>query len=95
MMRKLYAKFAELGKGLLELNRSYTAFREDGCFRNAEVHTYTNDPAHPLDRAVRSCEYAYRIMFAGAFSGGKSTLINALMDHPDLLPTEDLPTPAS
>jgi hypothetical protein len=40
---------------------------------------------------VRSCEYAYRIMFAGAFSGGKSTLINALMDHPDLLPTEDLP----
>ena len=45
-------------------------------------------PDNRLDRAKRRLEQEfYRVGIAGIFSSGKSTIINALLREPDLLPT--------
>ena len=45
-------------------------------------------PAQALERAQRLLgKQTFTIGFAGAFSAGKSTIVNALMGEPDMLPT--------
>ncbi len=54
-----------------------------------------NNPAHVLNRSIditRSFEFL--VAFTGAFSSGKSTLLNVLLDDPDLLPASAIPLTA-
>ncbi len=48
---------------------------------------YTISPGVHIDRAGKRLQKeGYKVAFAGGFSGGKSTLINALLQEPELLP---------
>lgn len=72
------------------LERTYESIVEDHrenmvCVGYGDFMRET--PAAFLDRArERLAKRSYKVCFAGGFSGGKSTLINALLREPNLLP---------
>lgn len=53
------------------------------------------DPGHIINRSVDiTRNFEFIVAFTGAFSSGKSTLLNVLLDTPDLLPASAIPLTA-
>ncbi|HVY63159.1 MAG TPA: dynamin family protein, partial [Planctomycetota bacterium] len=85
---------AEIRKNLVEAHQQLDRLNKQMTEDNAEAMVlpgfadyYKNAPQVLLDRARRKLEKkGYNVAFAGAMKAGKSTLINALVKGPDLLP---------
>lgn len=82
ILNRLCSGFTELFEQVVEDHKKLQVCRNFTEFR-AELPTTFLDRAHKrLDKK------GYKVGFAGPFSGGKSTIVNALLGEPDLLPTQ-------
>lgn len=96
-LRDLYGDLHRLGGDLRENALRFQSLVRSGGF--AEHGTrFSYDGGDPRDSLNRSIDITRRFEFlvavTGAFSSGKSTLLNLLLDTPDLLPSSVIPLTA-
>lgn len=98
--KKLERYFGDLHAFGLQLSETALKFQQAvraGRFpeRGASFHYDRNDPGDPLNRSIDiTRRFEFLIAATGAFSSGKSTLLNVLLNIPDLLPSSAIPLTA-
>ena len=82
-------ELGEIHKGLRSLYDALVNDHKDENICAGYADYMSETPMAFLNRAESKLgKKGYRVGFAGGFSGGKSTLINALLEEPGLLPAE-------
>lgn len=83
------SELKEFYGGLHSLFDQVKADNDKGQVASAYPEFIREAPASYLERASdRLAKKSYKIGVAGVFSAGKSTLVNAVLGEPDLLPTQ-------
>ncbi len=85
----IHEELGEIHKGLRSLYDVLVSDHKDENICAGYADYMAETPMAFLNRAEgKLAKKGYSIGFAGGFSGGKSTLINALLEEPGLLPAE-------
>ncbi|MCX7803590.1 MAG: dynamin family protein, partial [Planctomycetota bacterium] len=81
-IERLYKVLSEMFQTIVEDHQKLRVCRGYSDYQASMPKSFLDKARFRLDRKT------YKVGFAGAFSSGKSTLINALFGAPDMLPTE-------
>ncbi len=96
-LKAFYADLHQLGTRLRETASEFQRLVRAGRFpeHGGSFRFDRDDPADPLNRAVDiTRDHEFLVAVTGAFSSGKSTVLNVLLDAPDLLPASAIPLTA-
>ena len=96
-LRHVYRDLHQLGLKLRESALRFQEMVRAGSFaENGRTFVYAPDePRELLNRSIDiTREFSFLVAVTGAFSSGKSTLLNLLLDQPDLLPASVIPMTA-
>src|ERR1041385_2847620 len=96
-MEKYYAELHRFGLRLSETATLFQQLARGGKFPERGL-SFSYDRSNPNDVLNRSIditrEFEFLVAVTGAFSSGKSTLLNVLLSYPDLLPSSAIPMTA-
>ena len=96
-LRELYRDLHSFGKDLRDVSLRFQDLVRHGAFpERGRTYSYaSDDPRDVLNRSIDiTRDFAFLVAVTGAFSSGKSTLLNLLLDQPDLLPASVIPMTA-
>ncbi len=95
-LRRRFRDLHTVASELRDATQSYQQLRARGAFPSGrDVGFRADDPNHPLNRTVDITENAeFLVAVTGAFSSGKSTLLNLLLEQDTLLPASVIPMTA-
>lgn len=96
-LRELYGDLHRFGQELREGAIAFQEMVRDGGFpEHGRAFSYSHDdPKDVLNRSIDiTREFKFLVAVTGAFSSGKSTLLNLLLDQPELLPASVIPMTA-
>ncbi|MBI4583548.1 MAG: dynamin family protein [Planctomycetes bacterium] len=96
-LEKYYRDLHAFGIRLAEVALKFQQSSRAGKFpeRGAAFVYDRNDPREILNRSIDiTREFEFLVAVTGAFSSGKSTLLNVLLNFPDLLPVSAIPLTA-
>jgi hypothetical protein len=96
-LREVYGELHRLGLDLRDTSVRFQELVRGGSFteHGREFRFTRTDPKEPLNRSIDiTRSYEFLVAMTGAFSSGKSTLLNLLLDEPDLLPASVIPMTA-
>ncbi len=96
-LEELYRDLHTFGIDLREASiRFQDLVRRGGFKERGQTYRYdTSDPNHALNRSIDiTRNFEFLVAMTGAFSSGKSTLLNLLLDRPSLLPSSVIPLTA-
>lgn len=96
-LEKYYRDLHDFGLRLAEVATKFQQSARAGKFpeRGASFAYDRNDPRDLLNRSIDiTREFEFMVAVTGAFSSGKSSLLNVLLSWPDLLPTSAIPLTA-
>lgn len=95
-LRGRFRDLHEFAVALRDATGEYRRLRARGAFAEGrDVDFRRDDKNHPLNRSVDITERGeFLVAVTGAFSSGKSTVLNQLLGHDDLLPASAIPMTA-
>lgn len=96
-LRDLYRNLHQLGLNLREAARRFQDMVRAGNFtENGRSFSYSpEEPREVLNRSIDiTRDFGFLVAVTGAFSSGKSSLLNLLLDDRDLLPASVIPMTA-
>jgi hypothetical protein len=96
-LRAYYQSLHRFGLRLSETAARFQQLVRSGRWPEREVRFVYNqsDPADVLNRSIDiTREFEFLVAVTGAFSSGKSSLLNVLLNYPDLLPVSAIPLTA-
>ncbi|MFQ5654218.1 MAG: dynamin family protein [Planctomycetota bacterium] len=96
-LRELYTDLHRFGQDLRQASlRFQEMVRADFFAEHGASYPYLpDDPKDILNRSIDiTRKFEFLVAVTGAFSSGKSTLLNLLLDEPDLLPASVIPMTA-
>ena len=96
-LRDLYRDLHGFGKDLRAASLWFQELVRSGGFaEHGRAFGYaSDDPQDVLNRSIDiTRDFSFLVAVTGAFSSGKSTLLNLLLDQPDLLPASVIPMTA-
>ncbi len=96
-LKKYFSELNTFGEKLTDTAQKLTQAIRNGKFpeRGHEFRYSQEDPKDSLNRSVDiTRKFEFLVAVTGAFSSGKSTLLNVLLDCPDLLPSSAIPLTA-
>lgn len=96
-LEKYYRDLHRYGLRLSDVAQLFLQMSRAGKFpeRGSAFHYDRNNPREILNRSIDiTREFEFLVAVTGAFSSGKSTLLNVLLNQPDLLPVSAIPMTA-
>lgn len=96
-LRELYGQLHEFGLDLRETSLRFLDLVKNGSFteRGTQYRYAEGDQKDLLNRSIDiTRNFEFMVAMTGAFSSGKSTLLNLLLDQDELLPSSVIPLTA-